>query len=228
MGNYQDVLKRMTAYRKKMGATQKQIGEKLGLSQEQYSYLENGITKITDKNLKELLRTGWNIDYIITGTEYRNNRTELDDIFADFHDEEMKEFVMKLLAEILLEKCTKYHWAECDEEAKRSVDLLGAILQSWDDFSMSLFVREHLQISQILMAERIGVGIKKYREIERENRYPDAEMLLSFYNMSGYQPILFLDFYDRRLMSMKQVWELLSQEEKEVMLEFIQWIKNVL
>lgn len=228
MGNYQDVLKRMNAYRKKIGATQKQIGEKLGLSQEQYSYLENGITKITDKNLKELLRTGWNIDYIITGTEYINDRTELDDVFAGFHDEKMKEFVMKLLAEVLLEKGRSHCSAEHGEEEKRSLELLGAVVKSWDDFSMSLFVREHLQLSQILMAERIGVGIKKYREIERENRYPDAEMLLSLYNMSGYQPILFLNFYDRRLMSIKQVWKLLSQGEKEVMLEFIQWIKNVL
>ena len=228
MGNYQDVLKRMTAYRKKIGATQKQIGEKLGLSQEQYSYLENGITKITDKNLKELLRTGWNIDYIITGIEYKNDRTELDDVFVDFHDKETKEFVMKLLAEVLLQKGRTACWAEQNEEAKRSLDLLEAIIKSWDDFSMILFVREHLQLSQILMAERIGVGIKKYREIERENRYPDAEMLLTFYNMSGYQPILFMNFYDRRLMSIKQVWKLLSQKEKTEMLEFIHWIKEVL
>lgn len=228
MGNYQDVLKRMTAYRKKIGATQKQIGEKLGLSQEQYSYLENGITKITDKNLKELLRTGWNIDYIITGIEYKNDRTELDDVFVDFHDKETKEFVMKLLAEVLLQKGRTACWAEQDEEAKRSLDLLEAIIKSWDDFSMSLFVREHLQLSQILMAERIGVGIKKYREIERENRYPDAEMLLTFYNMSGYQPILFMNFYDRRVMSIKQVWKLLSQKEKTEMLKFIHWIKEVL
>lgn len=228
MGNYQDVLKRMTAYRKKIGATQKQIGEKLGLSQEQYSYLENGITKITDKNLKELLRTGWNIDYIITGIEYKNDRAELDDVFVDFHDKETKEFVMKLLAEVLLQKGRTACWAEQNEEAKRSLDLLEAIIKSWDDFSMILFVREHLQLSQILMAERIGVGIKKYREIERENRYPDAEMLLTFYNMSGYQPILFMNFYDRRLMSIKQVWKLLSQKEKTEMLEFIHWIKEVL
>lgn len=228
MGNYQDVLKRMTAYRKKIGATQKQIGEKLGLSQEQYSYLENGITKITDKNLKELLRTGWNIDYIITGIEYSNDRTELDDVFVDFHEKETKEFVMKLLAEVLLQKSRTACWAERDEEAKRALDLLGAILKSWDDFSMSLFIREHLQLSQILMAERIGVGIKKYREIEREKRYPDAEMLLTFYNMSGYQPALFMNFYDRRLMSIKQVWKLLSQKEKTEMLEFIHWIKEVL
>lgn len=78
------------------------------------------------------------------------------------------------------------------------------------------------------MAEKIGVGIKKYREIERENRYPDAEMLLSFYNMSGYQPMLFLNFYDRRLMSIKQVWNLLTKEEKVLMTEFIENIKSVL
>lgn len=142
MGDYQDVLRRLAAYRKKIGATQKQIGQKLGLSQEQYSYLENGITKITDRNLKELLRTGWNVDYIITGIEFENDWTELDNVFAKFQDEETKAFAMKLLAEILYEKCRKYVWNEKNETAKPALELLGAILNTWDSFSMSLFVRE--------------------------------------------------------------------------------------
>ncbi len=228
MGDYQDVLRRLAAYRKKMGATQKQMGQKLGLSQEQYSYLENGITKITDRNLRELLKTGWNIDYIITGIEFQSDWTELDDVFAKFQDEETKEFVMKLLAEVLFEKGRKCVWNEKSEEAKQALKLLEAILRAWDSFSMSLFVREQLQLSQIIMAEKMGVGIKKYREIERENRYPDAEMLLSLYNMSGYQPMFFMNFCDRRLMCIKQVWNLLASDEKKLMMEFIEGIKLVL
>ena len=228
MSDYQDVLRRLAAYRKKIGATQKQVAEKLGLSQEQYSYLENGITKITDRNLKELLKTGWNIDYIITGTEFENNWTELDEIFGRFQDDELKEFVMKLLAEVLLEKGKKNSWAERDESAKQLLDLLGAIVNTWDSFSMTLFVREQLQLSQIIMAEKVGVGIKKYREIERENRYPDAEMLLSLYNMSGYQPVLFMNYYDRRILSIKQVWKMLTEEEKTQMITFVESIYMVL
>lgn len=228
MGDYKDVLKRLAAYRKKLGATQKQIGQELGLSQEQYSYLENGKIKITESNLRSLLNSGWNIDYLITGIEFDSNSTELEDIFSQFEDSRTKEFVMKLLAEILLEKAGSNKALEKHKETGAAVDLLEAVLKSWDDFSMTLFVREQLHLTQLVMAEKIGVGIKKYRDIEREKRFPDAEMLLSFYSMSGYRPLLFLDYYDRRLMSMNMVWAMLTKKEKRVVIDFVRALKHIL
>lgn len=221
MGDYQNVLKRLAAYRKSIGMTQKQIGENLGMSQEQYSYLENGKTKITEDNLRDFLKNGWNIDYLITGMEYKNCRTKLDDVLAQFQDKEVRIFVMKLVAEMMLEKA-KY------KKGDAAYELLEAVIKAWDDFSMTFFIREHLQMSQTEMAEKIGIGIKKYRDIEKEKRFPDAEMLLTFYTMSGYQPLLFLDYEDRRMMSIKMVWNKLSAKEKSVMLQFIQMIKSVL
>ncbi len=223
MGDYKDVLNRLIAYRKKTGATQEQMGQKLGLSQEQYSYLENGKTKITDSNLKDFLRTGWDIDYLITGVEIENDWTDLENIFSQFQDGEERSFAMKITAELLLEK-----GKQTGKSAKASLDLLEAVLKMWERFSMSRFVREELLLSQTDMAEKLGVGIKKYREMERELRFPDAELLLSLYAMSGYQPLLFIDFYDRRLMSMNMVWNLLTKEEKSHVLNFIRSIKSVL
>lgn len=228
MGDYKDVLNRLAAYRKKLGATQKQIGQELGLSQEQYSYLENGKIKITESNLRSLLSNGWNIDYLITGMEFDSSRTELDDIFSQFEDGKTKEFVMKLLAEILLEKVRRNRMLEKQKETRAAVDLLEAILKSWDDFSMILFVRERLRMTQLVMAEKVGVGIKKYRDIEKEKRFPDAELLLSFYTMSGYQPLLFLNYSDRRLMSMNMVWTMLTKKEKAAVIDFIQALKRIL
>ena len=36
-----------------------------------------------------------------------------------------------------------------------------------------------MNTSQIAMAEKLGLGIKKYRDIEKEKIYPDAETLVS-------------------------------------------------
>lgn len=67
MGSYDEMLVRLEKYRKSIHMKQKQMGQAIGVSQEQYSYLENGNTKLTDKNLKALADTGADIDYIITG-----------------------------------------------------------------------------------------------------------------------------------------------------------------
>ena len=66
------------------------------------------------------------------------------------------------------------------------------------------------------------------RELEREVRYPDAEMLLGFYDMSGYRPMLFLNFYDRRLLLIKQIWSMLTSKEKKIMLEFVRYMRTML
>ena len=50
---------------------------------------------------------------------------------------------------------------------------------------MTCFVRDKMNTSQIAMAEKLGLGIKKYRDIEKEKIYPDAETLVSLYNMSA-------------------------------------------
>lgn len=226
MSNYQDVLRRLTAYRKRIGMTQVQLAERMDISQEQYSYLENGVTKLTGRNLNILLESGWNVDYIITGDEFDGGKTELEEAFDSFGNGKEKEFIMKLCAEIMIERAGKYYVPK--KRVQENLVLLDAMLKSWHQFSMIYFVRQRMDLTQIAMAEKLGVGIKKYRELEREVRYPDAEMLLGFYDMSGYRPMLFLDFYDRRLLLIKQIWSMLTSKEKKVMLEFVRYMRTML
>ncbi len=226
MSNYQDVLRRLAAYRKRIGMTQIQLAEKMDISQEQYSYLENGVTKLTGRNLNILLQSGWNIDYIITGDEFDSGKTELEEAFDSFGEGKEKEFIMKLCAEIMIERAGKYYTPK--KKVQENLILLEAMLKSWRRFSMIYFVRQRMDLTQIAMAEKLGVGIKKYRELEREVRYPDAEMLLGFYDMSGYRPMLFLNFYDRRLLLIKQIWSMLTSKEKKIMLEFVRYMRTML
>ncbi len=228
MSDYQDVLKRLATYRKRLGITQEQIGQRIGLSQEQYSYLENGKTKISSNNLQEFVRAGWNIDYLITGMEFEDNSAaELERIFAQFKDRGDRRFAMKIMAEVILEEGKKSAWKDRSKSAQMALLLLDAVIKMWEGFSMSLFVRKEIGLLQTEMAEKLGIGIKKYREIERELCFPDAELLLSFYTMSGYRPTLFMNFYDRRLMSMSMVWKFMMEKEKADAMEFLNLIKRI-
>lgn len=226
MGNYDDMLKRLVTYRKSLGLLQKQIGGLIGLSQEQYSYLESGTTKITDKNLKAFSDVGMNIDYLLTGKNYDYPAEELDEVLGEF-DGIDRNFAMKMLAEVIVERFDRIDITERKNVAEKNIRLLTAISQSWNDFSMINFVREEQNCSQIEMAQRLGIGIKKYRDIERENRYPDAEILVNLYSMSGYQPTLFMNVQDRRLMAIKMIWVALKSDEKKNIINFIKAIKKL-
>lgn len=147
MNSYNEMLRRFVAYRKRMGLTQEQMAQKLDISQEQCSNLENGITKITDRQLKVLLETGWNIDEIITGTKMAYKKTELEEIFDTFEDEEEKEFVMKLCAELVLKKAARCRLADRDSMLKEYLVLLENMVESWQHFSMCLYIRKILQLS---------------------------------------------------------------------------------
>lgn len=106
MSDYDEMLKRLQAYRKSLGLKQRQICKTVGVTQEQYSYLENGLVKLTDDNLKALYGIGLDLDYLITGKEYDYTAEDLDILLSEF-EESHKDFVMKMIAEVIVEKWSR-------------------------------------------------------------------------------------------------------------------------
>jgi len=226
MNGYNEMLKRFTAYRKWKGMTQEQMAAELHITQEQCSYLENGITKITDRQLKTLLEIGWDIDCIITGVETDRGKTELEEVLDSYGNE--KEDAMKLCGELILKKALGQQVPERDSRFMEDLALLKEMLRSWEHFSMCRYLRKKLKLPQTGMAEKLGIGIKKYRDLEREERYPNAEMLLYFYEVSGYPPVLFMEVSNRRMIIINQVWDRLGKKEREEILGFAGYMRGIL
>lgn len=227
MSDYDEMLKRLQAYRKSLGLKQRQICKTVGVTQKQYSYLENGLVKLTDDNLKALYGIGLDLDYLITGKEYDYTAEDLDILLSEF-EESHKDFVMKMIAEVIVEKWSRGSLRQdMPEEALKNVHLLSAALQSWDRFSMVEFVREDSNFSQFDMMQKLGIGIKKYRALEKEERYPDAELLLNLYSMSGYPPAMFMNISDRRLLAIKTIWIMLKSKEKKDIIKVVKQLDKL-
>lgn len=227
MSDYDEMLKRLQAYRKSLGLKQRQICKTVGVTQEQYSYLENGLVKLTDDNLKALYGIGLDLDYLITGKEYDYAAEDLDILLSEF-EESHKDFVMKMIAEVIVEKWSRGSLRQdMPDEALKNVHLLSAALQSWDRFSMVEFVREDSNFSQFDMMQKLGIGIKKYRALEKEERYPDAELLLNLYSMSGYPPAMFMNITDRRLLAIKTIWIMLKSKEKKDIIKVVKQLDKL-
>lgn len=205
MGEYSDVLKRLIVFRKNIGFTQSEIASKLGIPQEQYSCIENGKSKLTYPNMLVLREYGADIDYLITGRNYddlcKNVREELH--IPTKNEEHMLRMVM-------------YLFCIASEKNNTSTDsLIKYFSDNWNDFTMLRYIRHIKKYSQITMADVLGVGIKKYRELEKEYRYPDAELLHRLYGMTGYQPTLFLECCNRQLTIVSTHWNEMSESEKK-------------
>ena len=182
---YKDVLKRLVMYRKSMGLMQTDIAEKFGLMQEQYSYIENGGIIISGQILMNFSEIGFDLDELIAGKKYVYHTKDLDKTLANIDTETHRNFALKLLADIIVSKYSGTVSKMRDEDAN-NMKMLQSLANDWNGFSMTCFVRDKMNTSQIAMAEKLGLGIKKYRDIEKEKIYPDAETLVSLYNMSEY------------------------------------------
>ena len=216
MRNYEDVLNRLSLRRKQLGLTQSKLASAVGIEQEQYSYIENGHVLISGCLLMKFADLGFNIDELITGKAYDFSSCSLENSINSIVSGDTRDFILKLLSEIILKDSRN-----SPSEAPNSVLLLEALNSSWDNFSMLRFVRSRLNLNQIDMSELLGLGIKKYRALERESIYPDAEILLFLYDISGCQPSLFMNMPDRKLQIIKNVWENLSFEKQAALLECI-------
>ena len=227
MGDYTDVLKRLVMYRKSLGLIQTELAEKVGIGQEQCSYIENGSVKISGHLLLEFMKVGFGTDELIAGRSYSYEADDLDRAINTIDTDENKNFALKLLAELIVNK-SRQRREHMNGETADNMEMLDALSQSWNDFSMTQFVRTRLSLSQIEMAERLGLGIKKYRELERETIYPDAETLLSLYNMSNYRPTLFMNMSDRKIQIIKSIWCIFTPAEKEKLLNYAVASANIL
>lgn len=205
MGEYSDVLKRLIVFRKNIGYTQSEIASKLGIPQEQYSCIENGKSKLTYPNMLVLREYGVDIDYLITGRNY-------DDLCNNVREE----LHIPAKNEGHMLRMVMYLFCIAAEKNNTSTDsLIKYFSDNWNDFTMLRYIRYIKKYSQITMADVLGVGIKKYRELEKEYRYPDAELLHRLYAMTGYQPTLFLDCCNRQLTIVSTYWNEMPESEKK-------------
>ena len=224
---YKDVLKRLVMYRKSMGLMQTDIAEKFGLMQEQYSYIENGGIIISGQILMNFSEIGFDLDELIAGKKYVYHTKDLDKTLANIDTETHRNFALKLLADIIVSKYSGTVSKMRDEDAN-NMKMLQSLANDWNGFSMTCFVRDKMNTSQIAMAEKLGLGIKKYRDIEKEKIYPDAETLVSLYNMSEYRPTLFMNLQDRKIQIIKSVWCIFPAEDKRKMLNYVSDSMNIL
>lgn len=81
-------------------------------------------------------------------------------------------------------------------------------------------IRTAENLSQQSMAKRLHVDIKKYRDLEKNIKRPDAEILMLLYNNFECMPFEMING-KCDLRQVNRIWNRLNSDLKEELLEFI-------
>ena len=214
--NYSNVLKRLAAYRKKIGLNQTDITQIIGITQGEYSYIETGRTKLSGEVLKKLYEKGWDIDYIISGKTIECGECEFKD---------------KLIKSSQAGRITapRFAWAVfsglVDENKlkinKSELRLLQMLLDRKKEQTVLFCARRMLDKSQAEIAYMFGISIKLYRELEKGKRLLDAESLEIISRISACLPTLFLNLGDEEWRIAGHIWGGLNSELKTLSIKMI-------
>ena len=187
---YEDFLGRLNQYRLYLNMTQEELSSALGITQSQFSKIELGKTVMPYKILECLEGMGWDVDYLVTGQNFEKGTSELNVILQQVEEIYKKEVlsVVTWFVKQGLSKCCQNLSLEC----KCEMEILQMRAIGECPYSVLYEVRKILDVAQAIMAEKLGVNIKKYRKLEKNETRPDVELLFRIYEVTGCKPSLIL------------------------------------
>ena len=217
--NYEAFLQRLIQYRIQLNLTQERASQKLGITQSQLSKQELGKTIVPYKVLVKFRNMGWDVDYLFTGEKTGEKSKTLSERISKAESENRQRLLK--LAVWALETGLEKNGSPINTEVKCEMDILKSKAESPISHSILYEIRKIIGMPQLVMAERLGVNIKKYRALERDEAQPDAELLIEIFAMTGCKPSLFLASCDITSMIIDDLWSLLSAVQQEHILTII-------
>ena len=185
---YEDVLNRLKEERRRLGLTQRELGGCVRLTQVGYSKVESGARRLNYYEVKYLCDSEVDVHYVFTGLKcpivFREffqefNYTELMNLFS----------ILTSVAEMRDDKDGDSRWRRMIWYA----EIFSSVgEESSADPGVFLNLRRFMGYNQHSMAEKLGVDVKKLRDLENGRNLPDSELLSRLYSCYGICPAVVL------------------------------------
>lgn len=127
---------------------------------------------------------------------------------------------MAWLLEQGVEKCV----ADTSFETKCEIEILKMRAKEETSESVLFEIRKISGLAQIPMSEKLGVNIKKYRMLEKEQVNPDAELLLQIYKVTGCRPSLLFDVSNVESMIIDDLWGQVTPRVRQNILSLVKQV----
>jgi transcriptional regulator with XRE-family HTH domain len=188
--SYDQIIKRLCSYRMSLNLTQQKMAPLLGIRQSQYSKMECGEALISYQSLMQMYQKKLDVDFIITGKT--NSGSVINDYINECPEEKRPHF-LHLIAwtlETELSQINNPEFQSLFPLIYYQVEISRMCMTS--ERNIWCAIRNVNNISQCAMAKGLQISLNRYRKIEKEKSYPDAEIFMQIYNLLGYPPSLIL------------------------------------
>ena len=184
---YNEVLERLIEERKRLGLSQQERASLVHITQSNYSKVEKGLHRLSYEELKYLSKANIDIFYIFTGYRCSGKYVEY---FQQCTYVELCCYLGITYSLMVLNDCRSNteQWKEVVKRVKY-VPLISDYKRSSNIF---LVMRHMTGSRQKPMAEKLGVDIKKFRELEKDRCLPDSEIIWKLYNLFRISPAVVL------------------------------------
>ena len=184
---YNEVLKRLIEERKHLNLSQQEMARMVHITQSNYSKVEKGLHRLSYEELKYLSKVNIDIFYIFTGYRCAGKYAEY---FQQCTYIELCCYLGIIYSLIVLNDC-KSKTTQWTDIAKR-VKYVPLVLDCKKSSNIFLVIRHMTDSRQKPMAEKLGVYIKKFRELEKDRCMPDSEIIWKLYNLFQISPAVVL------------------------------------
>lgn len=213
---HSNMAKRLQEYREKMQLTQEKMGENLGVTQSHYCKQEAGLVRVTYKNLKHFCENGEDANLLLLGQpvthgkmdEYMNSCTTFNGKKKMF---EALVWAVDFGLRYMQECEENFQLTENTSKCLKFIQNYEETLTVWEN------IKETERSSQEKIAKIFDINVKRYRNIEKEISFPDAEILQQLYYKLHYSPLLILEKEMYYLDELNQAWNVFSGELKALL-----------
>ncbi|MBR1931784.1 MAG: transcriptional regulator, partial [Lachnospiraceae bacterium] len=216
---YDDVLKRLKEERNHLAWSQNEMSRYVRMSQSNYSKVELGLRRLNYRELEGLCESDVDIQYIYTA---ERSSAPYKNFFLKCDYSELRCYlgIIYSIAAFHYRSSFSEQWKQLYSRVKY-VPLLEKNQGLGNIF---LEVRRAEHCSQLQMAERLGVDVKKLRELENGRCWPDSELLCRIYEAFHIPPSVLLKNQKGMASEVAILVELMEKENEKTVFDIIKLI----
>ena len=210
--DYSEFIDRLKEERIRRRSSQKEMAYLIHITQSNYSKVEKGLHRLSYEELKYLLKTQIDMLYVFTGFRYSEKYSEQ---FKQFTYTELCCFLHIIFSIIALNdyKTDSNEWRDVLTRVKY-VPFVSIYSKNYSIFHVIRYMTDSRQKT---MADKLGVDIKKYRELEKDRCLPDSEIIWKLYHLYNVSPAIVLKDKNSLIREISTLLEMLEEKGVNVM-----------
>ncbi len=220
--NYNDVLARLREQRLSKSLSQNEIAQIVHMTQSNYSKAELALRRLSFNELKCLCDSPIDVYYVFTG---RESSSRYRDFFDGCSYWELCSYLNVIYSISSMQD--KNEPLEQWKGILEQTSYIPIIMGNQDSKNIFQALRNNMNCQQKKMAEKLGIDIKKFRDLEKGRCLPDSELFWRLYDLFRIPPAVLLEDKNGMASEIATVLDAIDIEYRESMFNILKMIREI-